>query len=321
MKMFIKGFDSDLKCRDFQFEIGKTYETGANDDTLELCSDTVFRFCRSLRQVHSFYNVHPNNGNRFCEIEVLGRLIEDDEKCGSNKIKIIREIKGEELQRLRGLERGNTGIFNTGNCNTGDWNTGNGNTGDCNTGNGNTGRRNTGNRNTGDWNTGNWNTGDCNTGDCNAGNCNAGDRNTGHRNTGNGNTGCRNTGDCNAGDRNTGFFNKCNNSTGFFNTKERTITIFNKDSGMTYEECRDTDWYKALFSEPFVLTERVKYTDEEKKDSIIRQCIGGYLKSYTFHEACRNWWKALSDENKAIIQTMPNFDKGIFEGITGIEVE
>lgn len=136
--MFIKGFDKDLKCRGFQFEVGKVYGTGAKDDELKLCTNTVFHFCRSLQQVHQHYNCNDED-NRYCEIEVLGKLIEDNDKCGSNKIKIVREITGDELNRLKGLERGNIGLFNigiknTGDCNTGDYNTGNGNTGNCNTG-------------------------------------------------------------------------------------------------------------------------------------------------------------------------------------------
>ncbi len=240
--MFIKGFDKDLRCRGFQFEVGKTYETGAADEDLKLCSDTVFHFCRSLQQVHDYYNV--NNDNRYCEIEVLGRLIEDDCKCGSNKIRVVREISNGELQYLKGNNQGNTGLFNTGYRNTGDWNTGN---------------RNTGNRNTGDWNTGHWNTGN---------------RNTGDWNTGHWNTGYRNTGDWNTGD-----WNKCDRSTGFFNTQERTVTIFNQDSGLTYDECCESAWHAALYSAPFELTKWIEYTEDDKKDSIIRQCIGGYLKN------------------------------------------
>ena len=353
--MFIKGFDENLRCRDYQFEVGKVYDTGADEEKLELCSNTVFHFCRNLEKVHNHYSANPKENNRFCEIEVLGRLVEDEEKCGSNKIKIVREITGQELANLRGFKNGNTGLFNTGNRNTGDWNTGYCNTSDCNTGDCNTGdrntgdcntgKRNTGNRNTGDWNTGNWNTGDCNTGDRNTGkrntgnrntgDCNTGKRNTGKRNTGDWNTGNRNTGywntgdwntgdcntgDCNTGDRNTGDWNTCNRSTGLFNTEERTITIFNKDSGLTWNEVLKKDWFCALNHSYFKLTEWIYYTEEEKENSPIRKAIGGYLKKYTFKEACENWWNSLDEIDRKLIQTIPNFDKSIFKEITGIEV-
>lgn len=200
--------------------------------------------------------------------------------------------------------------FNTGHCNTGDWNTGN-----CNAG-----YRNTGNYNTGDRNIGDCNAGNCNVGDRNTGIWNTGDYNRGNCNVGNHNTGDRNTGSWNRGNHNTGSWNMCSHSTGFFNTKERTITIFNIDSGMTFKECLECDWYRALCSVPFYLTEWVEYSDEEKEVSVFRQCIGGYLERYSFKEACANWWSRMSDKNKALIQTIPNFDKGIFEEITGIEI-
>ncbi len=287
--LYIKGFDENLCCRGFQFEVGETYHTGYTED-LELCSCTVFHFCKSIQQVHDYYDVRPDKSNRFCYVEALGEVVEGHDKCGSNKIKIVREIKGQELKQLLGLINGNTGLFNTGNCNTGN----------CNTGDFNTGYRNTGYRNTGD--------------------CNTGYRNTGYRNTGDFNTGYRNTGYRNTGDFNTGDWNQCDRSTGLFNTQERTITIFNKDSGFFFDEIRNTEWYWLLRDRPFILTEWIEYTEEEKKESIIRQAIGGYLKEYSYKEACQNWWNSYSDEEKEYLaENIPNFDRKIFKEITGID--
>lgn len=276
--MYIKGFDKDLKCRGMQFEVGKIYETGASDDELECCTDTVIHFCESLRDVHGYYNV--GGTNRFCEVEPLGKIVKEDDKLGTNKIRIVREIVGDELNYLKGLGNGNAGLFNSGN-------------------------HNSGNCNSGDWNSGNHNSGNRNSGYCNSGYCNSGNWNSGN---------------CNSGNCNSGNWNSCNRSTGLFNTKERTITVFNKDSGMTFEEAMRTEWFRVLRKYVLELTEWVEYTDAEKKESVIRQCIGGYLKKYTYKEACANWWSKYSDDEKQIIMTMPNFDVDIFEEITGIDV-
>ena len=122
-----------------RFEVGKTYDTGANDEDVELCSDTAIHFCDSLQNVHDYYSQNPDANNRVCEVEPLGKTVSNNTKMGTNKIKILREITGAELAHLRGLERGNTGVFNTGNQNTGRWNTGSWNTDSWNTGSHNTG--------------------------------------------------------------------------------------------------------------------------------------------------------------------------------------
>ena len=132
--MKIKGFDRNLCCRGVQFEVGKTYNTGAKDDEIRLCSNTVYHYCDNIKQVHTHYSCDPACQNRFCEIEVLGAEITDGKKCGSNKIKLVREIVGDELKTLIGQINGNTGLFNSGNWNSGDWNSGDWNS--CNYSNG-----------------------------------------------------------------------------------------------------------------------------------------------------------------------------------------
>ena len=155
-----KGFNKDMTCRGFQYEVGKEYE---HKGSIKLC-DRGFHFCKKIGDVQNFYDITGEN-YILCEIEATGRVIEGDDKCVTDKIKIIREISKDEMYIL-----GNEGAENTGVGNTGDRNTGN-----SNTGNWNTGYRNTGYRNTGNCNTGNYNTGDCNTGYRNTGYYNTGD--------------------------------------------------------------------------------------------------------------------------------------------------
>ena len=297
--MKIKGFDKDLKCRGMQFEVGKEYKIGLNGRELELCTDTCFHYCDSLLQVHQYYPVNENN--RFCEIEVLGEEISDGEKCGSNHIRVVREIIGEELNQLKGLINKNTGLFNSGNYNSG--------------------YRNSGDYNSGDFNSGDYNSGDFNSGDLNSGWRNSGYRNTGDRNSGHYNSGYRNSGNYNSGHYNSGLFNSCNFSSGIFCSIEPKINIFNMPTNMTMREFVNSKYYDAIISSDFILTEWVEYSAEEKAQDETKRLIGGYLKTYSYKEACKNWWANMTDENKAIICSMPNFDAEIFKKITGIEVK
>ena len=157
-------------------------------------------------------------------------------------------------------------------------------------------------------------TGLCNTGDCNTGDCNTGDCNTGNRNTGN-----RNTGDCNTGDCNKSSFN-----TGCFMTEEQKIFMFNKPSEWTYQNWVRSDARYLLNQIPKNVVEWIyssDMTDEEKAEHPTHETTGGYLKVLDESECGQLWWGSLSDRQKNIIKSMPNFDAEIFEQCTGVKVD
>ena len=87
-----KGFDRDLKCRGFQYEIGKEYE----EKEAKAC-EKGFHACENPLEVFSYYP--PCNGNRYCEVEQSGELSkhDDDSKVASTKIKIGVELGLEGL--------------------------------------------------------------------------------------------------------------------------------------------------------------------------------------------------------------------------------
>ena len=293
-----KVFNPDWTCRGFQYEVGKIFE----EDVEPSCCDRGFHFCENAADCFNYYSFNPDN--KVAEVIAYGDIVRGDDKCCTNKIKIVREIPWQELLTIV-----NTGKSCTGLCNTGDWNTGN---------------RNTGNRNTGDWNTGDWNTGNRNTGNRNTGNRNTGDWNTGNRNTGDWNTGNRNTGNRNTGNRNTGDWNKSSFNTGCFNTEESTIMLFNKPSEWTYRDWLNSDARYLLMDIPKDVVEWVYenyMTEDEKKAHPSYKTTGGYLKILDESECAQIWWDGLSEADRNKIKSIPNFDIEIFEQCTGIKIE
>lgn len=90
---------------------------------------------------------------------------------------------------------------------------------------------------------------------------------------------------------------------------------------MTVSEFKKSKYMKAMKSSDFKLTEWILYTEKEMTEDENKKAVGGYLKEYTRKEAYANWWDGMTEENKQIIKSMPNFDKYIFKKITGIDVE
>ena len=193
-------------------------------------------FCRKASDCFNYYNFDPEN--KVAEVIAYGDIVEEGDKCCTNKLEIVREIPWQELLTIVNTGKGCTGLENTG-----------------------------------DWNTGDWNTASYN-------------------------TGC-------------------------FNTEEQKIMLFNKPSKMTYREWIDSDASCLLnqISKDVVEWVYEEYmTDEEKAANPTYETTGGYLKVLDESECGQIWWDSLSERQKNIIKSIPNFDAEIFEQCTGIKV-
>ena len=319
-----KAFNSDLTCKDFQYEVGKEYH---HKGKLELC-ESGFHACPKLTDCFYFYPFNKTK-TRVAEVLVWGKVEYEDignKLCASN-IKVVRELAWSEV-----LLMCNSGNYNTGYGNSGNWNSGN-----WNSGNNNTGHSNSGNRNSSNYNTGDYTTGDCNSGSRNSGNYNIGNYNTGYGNSGNHNsgdynTGDYNTGDCNSGDWNSGDWNSGNGNSGYWNSGDNNSGYLNTS----------TQEYCFIFNKPveksvlsitkfpafmrFTLTEWIpdsKMSQQEKNQHPEYATVGGYLKKYAYKEAFRKSFeeaKRLPDwpEQLEMLKALPNFNFKIFEEISGI---
>ena len=241
-----KVFNPDWTCRDKQYTCPGEFK----EDVKPMACRAGMHFCPDLKDCFEYYQNNPNN--HCAEVIALGEVVQDNNKCATNHLQIIREIPWDEV-----LKRVNQGKGCTGICNTGDWNTGNRNTGDCNTGN----------RNTGDWNSASF-------------------------------------------------------SNGVFCTKEPEILIFDKPSGMTFRQWRDSTACHLLNQIQFMPNVWVwddDMTDEEKEAHPEYKTTGGFLKVLDTSDCCVRWWENLDEYQRRIIRSIPNFDAAIFKQITGID--
>jgi len=83
-----KGFDKDLKCRGFQYEVGKEYK---QEGKIKCCNNG-FHACEFPLDVFNYYV--PGENNRYCTVTQSGKMDKekDDSKVASSKIHIETEI-------------------------------------------------------------------------------------------------------------------------------------------------------------------------------------------------------------------------------------
>lgn len=88
----IKGFDSDLSCRGFQFEIGKTYTV---EGEIAAC-ENGFHACPVDEHPLSVLDYYPPT-SRFCEVTQSGAMDKQGAKLASASITIGVEISISDL--------------------------------------------------------------------------------------------------------------------------------------------------------------------------------------------------------------------------------
>ena len=163
MSEIIKGFkvfNPDWTCSPNGNTKQYTCPGKFEEDVTPVRCGQGMHFCKVAADCFNYYSFNPDN--HVAEVAAYGEVVEEGDKCATNKLEIIREIPWAEL-----LEMVNTGKGCAGLCNSGNRNSGNRNSGNRNSGNRNSGNRNSGNRNSGDWNSGNRNSGNRNSGDWN----------------------------------------------------------------------------------------------------------------------------------------------------------
>ena len=192
-------------------------------------------------------------------------------------------------------------------------------TGDYSTGNYSTGYYSTVYHSTGNYSTGYYSTGSYSTSNYSTGNYSTGYHSTGNRSTGNYSTGNRSTGHYSTGNRSTGSWSISDYSTGHFSTIDYSgFGAFNKPC--TLNEWKNAKKPNFLY---FDLTEWVtkeKMSDKEKADNPSYKTTGGYLKVYDYKKAFQKAYNKASDEDKALLLKLPNFDAEVFKEISGIDV-
>ena len=233
-----KVFRPDWTCRGKQYTCPGKFE----EDVTPLPCERGMHFCKKIVDCFNYYSFDPNN--RVAEVIAYGDVVEEGDKCCTNKLEIVREIPWTEVLELVNMGKACTGRCNTGNCNTGD----------CNTG---------------DW-------------------------------------------------------NKASFSNGCFNTIEPKIYLFNKPSEWTYRDWLNSKARHLMNLIPGNVLEwrcLQQMTDEEKAAHPEAETTGGYLKELDNSECGAIWWRNLNEAEKAVIMSIPNFDKAIFKEITGVDVD
>ena len=83
-----KAMKPNMTCRDYQFELGKTYQIN-NEKPLNLCSEAGFHFCLNFEDVFNYYSW---DFSRVFKIKTESEVLTKDNKSITKEITILEEV-------------------------------------------------------------------------------------------------------------------------------------------------------------------------------------------------------------------------------------
>lgn len=102
-----KATDRNMRCRDFQYELGKKYDM-PNDVKVEAC-ESGFHLCLYLSDVFNFYSI--GNGHRYFLVRALVRKKDADEYTGRDRYsylsrndKMVDKLAAKSIEFIRELD-------------------------------------------------------------------------------------------------------------------------------------------------------------------------------------------------------------------------
>jgi len=100
------------------------------------------------------------------------------------------------------------------------------------------------------------------------------------------------------------------------------MILFNKPvKGMSVKDWENHRAYRIMADhlDPTLWVPGSAMSAADKAANPKWETTDGYLKTIPMKEAWANMWGNLSDDNKQVFTSLPNFDAVIFEKITGIK--
>ena len=123
MSEIIKGFkvfNPDWTCSPNGNTKQYTCPGKFEEDVTPIRCGQGMHFCKVAADCFNYYSFNPDN--HVAEVAAYGEVVEEGDKCATNKLEIIREIPWAELLEMVNTGKGCAGLCNSGNRNSGDWN-------------------------------------------------------------------------------------------------------------------------------------------------------------------------------------------------------